>query len=1002
MWRWAKNFFSWDTYNDTVKDDTNKNEAKETLNQQIANWNINRNTTTNNTNTAITTSGFSSLQQKLREQQDQTPTVNTMNTSVAIEDKEDETWLDKLWNFFTWVNKDAHDIAESMNTWINKFFNWIENSRKAKADYNNQEEMYAIGYDPDNRNVYYLDLNESRGLFDWDFWTRKWTRDEFERLLNETDEKYNMPGATELDKVQAYQDFYDKAKHLFRIRADDRYTDWLYWQTAYGRRDEMYTQDELNMLANNWHTEKMNDYEPTMEEFQDFVAMYLRNKQTEQELWIQYSGLTEEEQAEQFELSNIQSDWMQKNSDIAMKWIEEYFAPMETVNPKAAMDAKLTYRSSVLTDQLWRWYNHVAPIYRAEQEILSRDQSTWSRQDRYVLWQAEKARQMDKAFAENINEVLRQTLLYWTDKKWNIVNTPDMFENGESLNDVLTKNLRELAGEDEHRYSEHQSPIDIIQNFANETAYIYKQDKDWPIKKAWNAFEYFLEPVGSTLWEAWQAAWALWMDIVWGVSMGLLYDWLTKSYMDQDATVFRLLETDDSNIGRTIKKYYLDVTEYTPEVLWNLVPDIAAFALTGPGGFTTLAKDIWNVSRLYKATKAAEWASLLNKFRVVTWLAKWEKAAEALWMTKNAYSTIINAAKAAKGTKNAQTIKTAAELVDRFVTQVWMWQIMDAQWSAFDTEPYSEASFLMSVIGSGLFDAMPEIVRWVTWRGWRKLLTGKDGGNIWSLARYIDSSPEAAENIAKMLRKGSWEIWLDDLKNFARSYWAIEEAAKQAFNNLTPAEKEAIGKMTKDLTYSYVSQALGANSTMGKRIRQILQNKNTNIADAIKYLWNIPGQVSVWPYVSTIKFKNWTRANVYTKNTLWEYDPLLDSAFNWGFSSRVEKGFSQADLDALSELNWYKNIEKNKSKWFTEVTDDNWNTTYYLTKEWLNRFWLKAESMTLESLWVTLKEAENTREALMKAKWVKSVNLSEDTIDYIANTWAYDEITWKVRELLWC
>jgi hypothetical protein len=37
--------------------------------------------------------------------------------------------------------------------------------------------------------------------------------------------------------------------------------------------------------------------------------------------------------------------------------------------------------------------------------------------------------------------------------------------------------------------------------------------------------------------------------------------------MDQDATVWRLLETDDSNIGRTIKKYYLDVTEYTPEAI---------------------------------------------------------------------------------------------------------------------------------------------------------------------------------------------------------------------------------------------------------------------------------------------------------------------------------------------------------------------------------------------------------------------------------------------------
>ncbi|MBO7691764.1 MAG: hypothetical protein J6T10_03920 [Methanobrevibacter sp.] len=51
--------------------------------------------------------------------------------------------------------------------------------------------------------------------------------------------------------------------------------------------------------------------------------------------------------------------------------------------------------------------------------------------------------------------------------------------------------------------------------------------------------------------------------------------------------------------------------------------------------------------------------------------------------------------------------------------------------------------------------------------------------------------------------------------------------------------------MTKDLTYSYVNQAFGSNSTIGKRVRQILQNKNTNIADAIKYLGNIPGEVSV-------------------------------------------------------------------------------------------------------------------------------------------------------------
>lgn len=989
-WRGIKNFFTWDTYSDTVKNDTDQDTWKETLNQQIANWNINKNTTQATTPTMV--SGFDILKENLNAQQ--TPTVTTQKASVTNEDKEEDNFLSKLGNWIYWASSSIESAAEGVSKWTNNLIN----SKKKSDEYDSLEEMYAVWYNPDNRNVYYLDLNEDRWLFDWDFWTHEWVRDEFERLLSEADMKYNMPWATELDKAQAYQEFYDKAKKLFRIRADDRYSNWIFWATKYWRRDESYTQDQLDMLANG-NTEKWR-YEPTLEEFQDFVAMYLRNKNTQQELWIKYRSPDNEE--ENIELSNAQSDWMEKNSNIAMKWIEEYFAPMDEVNPQAAMDAKLTYKASVLNNRLGRRYNQVAPIYKDEQEVLSRDSSTWSWQDKYILAQAEKARQLDAAYAENINELLRQTLLYWTNKRWDIVNTPDIFENWESLNDVLTKNLREIAWEDKSRYSEHQSPLDIVQNFANNAHYIYKQDKVWAVKRAWNSLEYLFEPVWSTLWEVWQAAWALWMDVVWVVSMGTLYDWLTKSYMDQDATVFRLMETDDSNIGRTIKKYYLDVTEYTPEVLWNLAPDIALYAATWPWALATTARHLWDVSRAYKATKAAEWASLLNKLRVINLSLRWEEAAEALWMSARTYSNIINATKATNGWKPYQVIKTWAELLDRAVTQLWLWQFMDAQWSAYDTEPYSQASFLMSIIGSATFDIMPEVVRLTTWRHRWNLLTWKYWDNIWDLAKYIDSSPEAAENIAKVLRKWTWELTFDDLKSFVRSYWAIEDAAKQAYNQLKPAEKAAIWDLTKTLTYSYINQAFGANSTVWKRVRQILQNKNTNIADVIKYLWNIPWEVSVWPYISTIRFKNWTRANVFTKNTTWEYDPVLDSIFSWWFDSRIKNWFSQADLDTLSETKWYSNLEKNKWKWFNEVTDENWKTTYYLTKEWLDRFWFKPESITLESLWVTLKEAENTREALNNIKWVESVKISDKAIDYLAETWAYDEITWKVRELLWC
>lgn len=993
-WWAVRNFFTDDTYGETVADDTNEDSWKQTLNQQIENWNINLSGNVNDVQPIITPSGFKELAENSYPETTMPDAPQEPASQVVKDDEDADSFLSRLWNWFSAAADDVRDVVDDTNELING----MVNSRRAKADYNNQEEMYAVGYNPDNRNVYYLDLNEERGFFDWDFWTHEWVKNKFEQLLWEYDRKSNLPWATYDDQVQAYMDFYNEAKKLFRIRADDRYTDWLFWQTSYWRRDELFTQDELDYLASTGKTTKQR-YEPTPDEFSDFVAMYLRNLQTQKNLWIEYSSDTETIEIP----SETQEMLLDLFNSEAMKGIDEYFEPMDTVNPRAAMDAKLSYEANIVNWWGTRVYNHLAPIFRAETEILNRDSSTWSWQDRYLLWKANNARELLKTFGRNTNDLLRQTLLYGTNKKWNIVDTPDIFENWESLNDVLTKWLREIAGEDRHWYSEHESYIDIIEKFSNDALYIYNQDKAGPLKQAWNEVEYFFHPLGTTLWEVWQATWALWMDAVWGISMGLLYDWLTKSYMDQDATAFRLMETDDGNIGRSVKKYYLDVTEYTPEIVGNLGPDVAAYFLTWPGALATTVRHFQDISRTYKVVKAAEWASLLNKLRVLLLDGlKWEETLQRLWMTASKYNEIINATKAAPKIKYYQTLKTWAELLDRAITQAGLWQIMDAQWSAYDTEPYSQASFLMSVIGSAAFDLMPDLFRLATWRWWFKVLTGRFWDNIWSLSKYIDSSEEAAKNVARILRKWTWEISVDDLKTFAHSFWAIEEAAKKAYNWLTEEQKKAIGRMTKTMMYSYVNQAFWSNSTIGKRIRQILQNENTNVADVIKYLWNIPWDVELWPYVSTIKFKNWTRADIYAKGKTWEYTPILDSLFNWWFDRKISEGFSQADLDRLSEVPWFKNIESNKAQYFNKIEDENWIPTYYLNEKWLNRFWLKAESITLESLWISLKDAENSIEALNKIKWAEWVNISQDTIEYLAHTWGYEEITLKVKEVLWC
>jgi len=1002
IWTWAKNLFvtdSSDTYTNTVTTDEDENKNKQTLNQQIANWNINQTTTTNNT--ATMSSGFSDLWERMKNLQQQA-SLDTIpdTTPVETQDKQDYSLWDLLTSKKAWseFGKDLNERANNVNNSINDWINSLIDSRKARADYNDKEKLYAVGYNQDNGNVLYLDLNEDRGFFDYDWGTRSWTEDMYNQYLSEFMEQANRPWITQAEQTQAWMDFYNKAKSLFRVRADDYYTDWLFWKTSIWRRKDMYSDDELNALASSWK-EKWR-YTPTFDEFQNYVFMKFDNDKAKNDIyesyWLGQNDISEDE-TETFDLSeSYQSDWMGKNQDIALKNVDSYFEPMRNVNPNAASSALLTYKSEIIQPQLNRVRERVQPVYRFEKEILWRDSSTWSVWDRNVLETAKKFREMEKAYMEWFNEVLRQTLVYWTDKRWEIVNNLDTFENWESLSDVLTNKLKEISWED-WSLEEHQSALDIFSKMANEAAYFYKQDKNkgsimGSIKNLWWDVEYFFEPLWDWLWEVWQAT--LWISMD-ALNMAVTWqDSLTSDYIDQDVTAFRLLETDDWNIKRTIKKYALEWAEYIPEMAGNLIPDIAMVALTWPGGWATALRHIKDLNRTKQVIDAAKGTSLLNWWRAVLRWTDFATVWKNLWLTE---AKIHEIASAAKWVKNVnQTVKTAAELIDRAVTQLWIWQIMDAQWSAYDTEPYSDTSFWMSAIWSWVFDVMPELTRLFTWKWWFQLLSGGKWWGIWNLARYIDSSDEAAENIARALQKGKWEINLDDLKAYAKNFWAVEEAAKQAYKQLSPAEKQAIGKMTKDLAWNYVTQAYGSNSYIGKNVRRILANWSTNIADVVKYLWRIPWDVSMGPYVSSIKLKNWVNANIYTK---WNagYNAVLDSIFYWWFDSRVKNWFSEEDLDRLSKVDWYSSVNKNRDKWFDEI---DW--TYYLNENWLKHFWLKAENITLESLWVTIKEAKETRQALNKIKWVEWVNLSDKVIDDIADTWWYNEIVEKVKEVLWC
>ena len=72
-----------------------------------------------------------------------------------------------------------------------------------------------------------------------------------------------------------------------------------------------------------------------------------------------------------------------------------------------------------------------------------------------------------------------------------------------------------------------------------------------------------------------------------------------------------------------------------------------------------------------------------------------------------------------------------------------------------------------------------------------------------------------------------------------------------------------------------------------------------------------------------------------------------------------------------------------------------------MTDEGLDWFGLKESSITAESLWVSLKQAENTRR-ILKEKMRNLINnkLDGKTIDALADFGWYDEVVEKVKEIL--
>lgn len=969
-----------------------------TLNQQVNDWSINNSTVSDNSPDT-----FSNWLD---------PKENNTNLS----------WSQLVEAARKTQEKEEQGIFKRLRGWIKGIPSGVENtiqSQYADSETQAKEKNLAMGYDKKSWDVLYLDLNEDRWLFDWTWWkTREGTQTLFEAREQEYFDKINTPGLTQEQQAQALSDFYNSTKQLFRLRADDYYSDGFIfndsWKAIWRRRDN-YTDDELEGLASN-NLKKWN-YVPEFEEWLDYVNLRAENQQQRQDIYAWY-GLASDEDTDTIDLSpEAFSKWKQGYSRTITAGLDNVINEYITdVNPNAR-DKVWTMVYSAQEDQWNRLWTILQPVYAAEQVILAKPENERTDGEKQTLATANLFRQMEKAAARGLNEALIEGIKNWTNSEWELTDFLQEDYNGRSLSDVLSWEVKKLSWMERDKWD---SIFDVFQKMANDALYNYHKWKGGRGTDAWRWVQHWLAPAWAWLWEMWQQAfkkiwelnnivyyaaispitglgWSAYDIITWQWDIRNPFQWRstladkltwremlspTWEALDQDFTVWMLFNTEDWNIKRTVKKYLLQGAEYIPEVAWNLLPDIAIAAATE---WVWIVSVLRNVPKVSKALKAAKWLSTLQKVKVASsalkWGLRWVEGLRA-WVE---WLKWVN-----------QTWKVVWELADRAITQSVIDQAMDAQWSAFDTEAYSGLSEVLSVFGTAWLNLLPVLSQWDV-ISWIKKLANKNAitNSVWDVADYMSSSPQAAENIARALNKTASEISLDDLRVFARNFWEIETAAKAAFDSLPLEWQQAANRWTKQIMYDYVNQTYWSNSEIAKRVRLILNNGSTNAADIIKYLWKLPWEVSFWPYVSTIKLKQWTQADVLVK-WAW-YNKELDTLVG-GFDSRLRPWvwFTDADIEDISKIKGFSDVLQNKWTYFYNV---DWKN--YLTVEGLEKFWLKAENTTLETLWITLKDAENVRETfretMKELSWKK---ISPTTIDSIADSWAYSEVLEKVKEIM--
>ena len=903
-------------------------------------------------------------------------------------------------SFWDWLQSKANAIWNGIQS--------IFNSKAIETQYNRDKKIVSVWYNQDTGDVYSLELW-------WDYYDKNGNVIDSNTAFWDAVQDY-VKKITELwdnityeDYDQAYRELYDKTKWMFKIKAQD------YYQSNDGRfkrRKDSFTQEELNDLAKTWVKEWST---PTYEQFQAYMQTVLDNENIMNDLKEKYSS-----DDEWLDIDNSQKSrfmWVFMNK--AMDWIMDvaknnlYPEEVQTYIAQAYSIAQDRWEEARKNS---KWTFEAAAVIR---EKVKQGKAI-TEEERQVLEAANKLDDALNTVANAFNFIFKDTANTDYVKDWKIYEARDLFSDWRTLWQVLSQPTLEALWIE---WWENTSWLDWIIRTNNDALYHYEHS-------AWGLFWNRWEEAQHVIWKSWDYLSEFWQQTFYWLAQAVNYatDFFTADfdslndrigwkkawtkwweYMNQDFSVWMLINTEETwfwsmfwqDWSRTIRKYLAQASEYTPEFVWNVIPDIILVLASW-----------WWAAPLVAGTKIASAANYLKKWvDAVKWLKmlnalKWaSKIKQWIWWLR----WVEEAANVlSKSTKVPSSLRYMGERAAKLIKDWIVDQAIDAQWNYYDTEAYSDVSFGLSIWWTALFEVLWNLINtWVfkvlkNWLSWDYLKKG----TAWDAIEFFwrEENRGILDEYAKRMGKNG-TLSYDDYKRIASNMDDLGTLLNKSWDSLPDSMKPSANKWTKEMAYRIMNQVLdlNANSMLWKNIRAIISKEWTTVADLYKYITWISWDVKIWPWTSVIKLKNadWTARTLlwveWWANMPW-YNQKLDMVIDWWLSKKLSKWFDLKDIEAIKSLPEYSWVTNDM---FTLGKD--WK--YFITDDWVKALWIstidmplefQAKELAKEEAWTV---AEKFKEIM---KWLRTgrKNISDRTIDEIANSGAYQDVREKVADIV--